>query len=307
MVMDVTEFGCCVVVWGTVDSVVMVAMFEGRFRRSCGGIPYHLRMALELRDIEVQLGGRSILQALSADFAPGALTAILGPNGAGKSTLLRAIFGAIEPIRGTITLFGRDSRGFTARERRKHFAYIAQRSSVEFAFTAREVVGFAHYGEHTDHRTVHEALERTGMIDFAEYRFDELSVGQQQRVSIARAIAQLHDQNGELSGKVLLADEPVASLDPAHAIEALDLMSEMARRGAIVVIVMHDLTTALRRADHALVLSADGRVAGAGNPADLVRTEVLQDVYDIELRPADTSFVVPLRRALAMKEQRKNP
>ena len=253
-------------------------------------------MALELRDISVRLGERDVLCSFTAVFPTGSVTAILGPNGAGKSTLLRAIIGVVETRGGRVILDGKPLDAMSASQRRDRLAYVAQRSTVEFSFTASEVVRFSGYGGRVDEIAVRYAMERTGTHELANRLFDELSVGQQQRVSIARALAQIGAHREDLSGSVLLADEPVASLDPAHALTSLDLMKDLARRGACVILVLHDLTTALRLANHVAVLDHHGRLAGAGAPDELTRTGVLQRVYDIELRAADSSVVLPARK-----------
>lgn len=253
-------------------------------------------MALELRDISVRLGERDVLCSFTAVFPTGSVTAILGPNGAGKSTLLRAIIGVVETRGGRVILDGKPLDAMSASQRRDRLAYVAQRSTVEFSFTASEIVRFSGYGGRVDETAVRYAMERTGTHELANRLFDELSVGQQQRVSIARALAQIGAHREDLSGSVLLADEPVASLDPAHALTSLDLMKDLARRGACVILVLHDLTTALRLANHVAVLDHHGRLAGAGAPDELTRTGVLQRVYDIELRAADSSVVLPARK-----------
>ena len=264
------------------------------------GNPYHPVMALELRDITVRLGDRDVLRSFDAAFASGSLTVILGPNGAGKSTLLRTIIGAIDAVRGSVKVNGNNlDREHAARGR---IAYVAQRSTVEFSFTARDVIGFGGYAGQVDTRAIEFAMDKTGTTALADRPFNELSVGQQQRVSIARALAQIGAQRSDLSGCVLLADEPVASLDPAHALAALELMQDLARRGACVIIVMHDLTTALRLADHVAVLDQDGTLAGFGTPSELMRTGVLQRVYDIELNAADSTVVLPARKVVDSAE-----
>ncbi len=260
-------------------------------------------MALELRDITVRLGERDVLRSFGTVFPGTCVTAILGPNGAGKSTLLRTIIGVVETCGGHVILNGEAFDAMSSSQKRRRLAYVAQRSTVEFSFTAREVVGFSGYGGQVEESAILHAMEQTDTDDLADRPFEQLSVGQQQRVSIARAFAQIGAHRADLSECVLLADEPVASLDPSHAWTTLELMKDLARRGACVIIVMHDLTTALRFANHVVVLDQNGGLAGAGTPDELVRTGVLQRVYDIELRAADASVLLPAKRCARVSEQ----
>ena len=231
-------------------------------------------------------GHRPVLRGVSAVFEPGALTAVVGPNGAGKSTLLRLLLGVIEPTGGACTLDGVATGSMSAGARAARVAYIGQRPAVS-GFGVREVVAMGRHAVGRDDAAVERAMEAAGVADLAARPVNELSAGQLQRVSLARALAQLAG-GGERGGGVLLADEPAAALDPRHAVEALTVLRGLARgggmagqQGVAAVVVLHDLHLASRFADRALVLRADGTVAACDAADRALAPETLREVFGI--------------------------
>ncbi len=224
--------------------------------------------------------GRLVLEGVTHAFATGTLTVVLGPNGAGKSTLLRTLMGVLTPVRGRVLLGEQRVHDLRPAERARRLAYIPQRSEAIFAFSLAEMVAMADVrGRVSD---VHGVLERVGLAPFAHAAFASLSAGQQQRGLVARAMVQLGD--GDLSGSVLLADEPVASMDPRHAVATMGLLAGLASRGATVVAVVHDLALAGAFATHAVLIGASGRVVGAGAATDMLDGETLGRLYDAPFR-----------------------
>lgn len=205
----------------------------------------------------------------------------MGPNGAGKSTLLRLMAGLLTPTSGRVTLEGgsdhkgraeRDVHSIDPADRARHIAYVAQRSSIAFGFPARQVVRMGLHAIGRDDRAADEAIGMMDVSAFADRPFNTLSAGQQQRVSIARAIAQLTGRDGRArSPRFLLADEPLAALDPRHVAQTLRAFRSLAEAGIGVVVVLHDLSAARWVADEAVLLDEGGTVRDAG-PADRVLT-----------------------------------
>jgi iron complex transport system ATP-binding protein len=226
--------------------------------------------------------GRGVLRGVDAAFEPGRVTAVLGPNGAGKTTLLRLLAGLAGPDRGAATLEGRPVARLPERERARRIAYIAQRTELAFAYTARQVVEFGLHAPGADHDAADRALRRVGVEDLAARPFAELSVGQQQRITLARALAQL--DRPPVPVRVLLADEPLAALDPRHVAACAGLLRELASSGAVVVLVLHDLPAAIRLADNALLLTDGGTVAGHGPVADVLEPGLLGRVFGVPFR-----------------------
>lgn len=238
-------------------------------------------------------GGRTALNGASCALRPGAVTVIVGPNGAGKSTLLRVLAGVRRPDRGVVTLDGHPVAALSARARARRIALVAQQPAVAFDFDARRVIAFGAEGAGRPPAAVDRAIERFGLEGLAPAPFGALSVGQRQRVSIARAWAQLDAD----APAFLLADEPVSAMDPAHAVRTMAEFRGMAGRGVGVGLVLHDLSLAARAADHVVLLDAGGRVAAQG-PADAVLTEhALSALFDTPIVRGDLPGVGPVLAA----------
>jgi iron complex transport system ATP-binding protein len=220
--------------------------------------------------------------------------AVIGPNGAGKSTLLRALAGTLVPSAGRVTLDGVDLGRLSGAARAARVAYIAQRPSVAVPMDVRRVVELGRHGRAGGLGAIDRAVTALDLDGVVDRPIAELSAGQQQRVSLARALAQL-DRGGErgggdapdhsgaldLSGTTLLADEPISAMDPAHALRTLELLRGLAARGAGVVVVLHELSLALRFCDHAALLAGDGTLAFAGPIGAAFDPERLRALYGI--------------------------
>jgi len=239
--------------------------------------------ALAVHDVSVRFGARVALADASFTTAHGQVTAILGPNGAGKTTLLRAIAG-LTPYRGTITLDGVDAASLDRRSRARRIGYVPQQSRLEAAISVFDVVAQGRYAHGdglgrlgaVDRRVVEEALRRVDATDDASRSFAVLSHGQRRRVLIARALA--------TGARLVLFDEPTASLDIGHALGFFRLVRELAADGAAIVIVLHDLDEAQRFCDTAVLLAA-GRVAARGRVAEVIAAQPVREVYGVELVP----------------------
>ncbi len=223
-----------------------------------------------------------VLRGVSLEIQPGRVSAVVGPNGSGKSTLVRLLLGRLHPQSGRITLDARPINRLSARARAQRLAFVPQHASLAFRYSVEQVVrfGLIAQGRGASESVVQRALERADIAERAREPFAQLSAGQQQRVTLARAIAQLMTAP-EGAPRVLLADEPTASMDPRHALACMDLLRDLASDGVGVALVIHDLSLALRVADHALLLDDHGRPAASG-PADEVLTPgTLKPVFGV--------------------------
>ena len=260
---------------------------------------------IQVSQVSFGFGGRpprQVLNQISFSPRPGSFTAILGPNGAGKTTLLRLMLGLLTPTSGQITVDGTRLADLTARQRAHRLAYIPQRSTVAFPYTVRQVVAMGRYAASTsrqDPAPVDRAIRAVGLEDRADEPIGVLSAGQQQRATLARALAQIEGHDSPL----ILADEPVSAMDPAHAISAMSVLTDLARRGSAVVVVLHDLNLAARWAQDALVMRATdsgGSAVAFGAIADVLVPEVLSPVFGVDFERvarADGSHVlIPLQR-----------
>lgn len=233
--------------------------------------------------VRVQRGGRTILHDVSASFAPGQVTAILGPNGAGKSTLLGVLAGLIRPEAGEAGLAGEPILALPPRLRARRLALLPQTPEIAWPVDGRTLVGLGRIpfiGARglgaEDEAAVARALADAGAEAFAGRLVSTLSGGERARVLIARALA------GD--PQWLLADEPLAGLDPGHALDAAALFRRLAHEaGRGVLLTLHDLPLAARIADRILIL-AEGVVIADGPPAVALAPDILARAYGIEAR-----------------------
>jgi len=222
--------------------------------------------------------GRGV-EDVSFQAAPGELLGIVGPNSAGKSTLLRLLSKVVLPERGRILVEGQEITTLPRRSLARRVAVVPQEFQVAFPFRVAEVVLMGRYPHNTggswegsrDHAAAAAALEATGILHLAGRRMDELSGGERQLVSIARALAQ--------EAPILLLDEPTAHLDLRHQGIILQILVRRHREGrGTTILVSHDLNLAAEHCDRLLLL-AGGRVRALGRPKEVMTPEHLEPAY----------------------------
>jgi len=241
---------------------------------------------LAAQQLEVALSGRPILNGVSLSLPSRQLVALVGPNGAGKTTLLRALAGLV-PSTGSIEIGGDRLSSLSLRERAKRFGYLPQGHHVHWPLPAKDVVALGRYPHGAtdparlsarDEQAVLRAMQATNVVGFAERPVTELSGGERSRVALARVLA--------VEAPVVLADEPIASLDPRYQIDVMINLRSAADRGVLVVVVTHDLGLAARFSDTVLVLS-DGRLVAQGKPEQALSEQIMADVFRISAYRAD--------------------
>ncbi|MGN6375483.1 MAG: ABC transporter ATP-binding protein [Sphingomonas sp.] len=237
---------------------------------------------LAFEDVSVDLAGRPVLYNVYVVLRPGRVTAILGPNGAGKSTLVKAAAALVATRSGRVRLGEREVAALLPRDRARAIGYLPQDAAVHWNVPAREIVALGRVPhrvpfsapDERDREAIDAAVAATEIAPLLDRPIAELSGGERARVLLARVLA------GDPAW--LLADEPLASLDPAHQIDLLDRLRERAAAGSGVVVVLHDLGQAARAADE-VVLMKPGSVAAPGAPVDVLTPEMLRDVFGIEV------------------------
>ncbi|MGA2111163.1 MAG: ABC transporter ATP-binding protein [Anaerolineales bacterium] len=242
---------------------------------------------LILDQVSVEYSGREgrrlALKDVSLTLQQGEVLALLGPNGSGKTTLIRAASGVLPPQRGRVCIAGdpKALHDLTPAERARRVAVVPQAAHLPGGFSVLEAVaigrtpylGWAGRETEKDLEQVRWAMERTNLMGLASRALDTLSGGEQQRVLIARALAQ--------SSPILLFDEPTAHLDLRNQIEILWLIAEMAREeGKSILIALHDLNQAARIADRVALLS-HGSIVSLGSPREILTAELLTRLYEI--------------------------
>lgn len=227
--------------------------------------------------------GPQLLHDISFQAHAGEVIVVLGANGSGKSTLLKTIGGELKAGTGSIRWKGLSLEEHPLQELARERAFLDQQSRVPFAFTAREIVRMGRYPFYTnvpspaDEQAVDSALRAMHADGFQHRSMPTLSGGEQQRVHIARVLAQLH---GVSTNALLLMDEPLNDLDIKHQHAVLELAREKASEGACVIVVLHDVELATRYADR-LLLMKGGRIVGLGTVEDILDPDLLSTVYDM--------------------------
>lgn len=259
---------------------------------------------LQAHGIAVQRGERQILSDIDLSLPAGQVIGVLGANGAGKSTLLAALAGELSPSAGRITLNGRPLSAWPAAELASCRAVLPQSPSLQFDLPVATVIGMGAYphARHTrtgaprtdsrdtaqaaiaeDQRILQRVLALADVQDLYGRRYRLLSGGEQQRVHLARVLYQLLlARQGHNEYRVLMLDEPTASLDPRHQLHLLSAVHTLAHEENVAaLVIVHDLNLAAGCCDRLLLLG-QGRVAACGTPAQVLTPDTLRQVYGVE-------------------------
>ena len=232
--------------------------------------------------------GKTLLHDATLACRPGAVTVLLGPNGAGKTTLLRLLAGLYAPTAGRVQLDGQALHGLDRQTLARARAVLSQEINLAFPMTVEDVVlmgRYPHDGRSTpahDQRIAQQALATLGLTAFAGRDYATLSGGEAQKVQMARVLAQIWEAPATGS-RVLLLDEPVASLDIQYQHQLLRVARQLAREQAIVVTILHDINLALAYADR-LVLLKNGRIHRILEQPAALTDELLREVFEVDLR-----------------------
>ncbi len=235
---------------------------------------------LNTQNLVLGYGERKIIDGLTVDIPPAKVTAIVGPNGCGKSTLLAGLARILAPKSGTVLLDGRDINTLATREVAHKLALLPQDASAPDGLTVEELIQFGRQPYRSlmrqwspqDNAIVQAALRATQLESLADRPLDALSGGQRQRAWIAMTVAQ--------DTPLLLLDEPTSALDLGHQIEVLELVRALSQQGKTVVMVIHDLPSACRYADHIIAMH-EGEIVADGRPVDIVTEALVERLYGV--------------------------
>lgn len=245
---------------------------------------------LELKNLSIGYQDVPVVQNISMEIQKGEIVALIGPNGAGKSTLLKTIIRELPPISGSVLFEGQPIASYSYQALSKKIAVIlTERIRVELT-TCRDIVATGRYPytgrfgilRKEDEQKVDEALEAVHATDLADRDFTAISDGQRQRVLLARAIAQ--------EPELILLDEPTSFLDVRHKLELLSILTEMARKKNITVLMsLHEIDLAEKAADRIMTIKGDSLFA-AGTPEEIFQEQRIRDLYDIRAGFYDPLF-----------------
>jgi iron complex transport system ATP-binding protein len=248
-------------------------------------------LKLSINKLSFSYAGHPVLKDVSLSVDVGEVLSVVGPNGSGKSTLLKCINHILKPKQNTVLIDGADTWKLNLKEMAKAMGYVPQSSSSTFPFTVFDVVlmGRRAYINWSitkrDNEIVSETLDFLGIGELAFRHFNELSGGEQQKVIVARALAQ--------QPQILLLDEPTSSLDIRHQMEILCLLRSLIQsRERSVVVSIHDLNLASRFSDK-MVLLKKGEIFAAGSPEDVLTEANIETVYGIKCRVLDSFLGTP--------------
>ncbi len=242
-------------------------------------------MALCAEGASLTIQHKTLLQATDVQLVAGEITAICGPNGAGKTSLLRVLAGDASLSSGRVCLNDQPLAHWVATDRAQTLAVLPQHSSLEFAFAVEDVVALGrtphNSGYQYDRQVVSAALAAIDGEQLRQRNYMALSGGEQQRVQLARVLAQLWEPSphGE---RHLLLDEPTASLDLAHQVLLLNVLKNFAAQGVGICVVVHDLNLAARMADRLLIMQ-NGSIVASGSPAEVLQAELIAHVFGVHV------------------------
>lgn len=232
------------------------------------------------KDLSVKAGVTTLVNGANLRLVPGELVALLGPNGAGKTSLLKAALGLEKRSAGFARLDGSDSAKLSPIERARRVAYLPQQRPLAWPNTVRDVVALGRYAygaapgrlSPEDAAAVDQAIKRCDLTELTDRQTDTLSGGELARVHCARAFA--------ADAPLLVADEPVAALDPRHQFRIMDIVREYVDGGCGALVVLHDISLAARYATR-IVWMKDSRIVADGAPEDTLTPERLADIYGV--------------------------
>ncbi|MBA5851056.1 ABC transporter ATP-binding protein [Clostridium sp. cel8] len=238
-------------------------------------------ISVKLNNLNCNFGKNQVLHNINIDFSKNKFYTILGPNGSGKTTLLRNIGRTISPSKNTIFLGNKDILDFTNKDLAKRIAVVPQNTISNFDFSALDIVlmGRAPYiprfkdESKEDYDIAKYSMKMTNTWYLRDKSINELSGGEQQRVIIARALAQKTD--------IMLLDEPISHLDIHQQIEILDTIKLLSKK-ITVIAVLHDLNLAAQYSDY-LILVNKGSIYSKGAPEEVLTKENIKQVYDINV------------------------
>ncbi len=264
-------------------------------------------MKIECDNVSFSYNLDPVIQDLNFQFGKGHFYGILGPNGCGKTTLLNIIGGILKQNFGQIVIDEKNIKNLSPREIAKQLAFVKQFDYVDIDFTVEEIIMMGRYTHierfssesENDKEIVHDIIHKLKLEPLAKRKFMELSGGEQQKIMIARAMAQ--------QGRILLLDEPTSHLDINYQIEFMELFNELVQEGIIVIAVLHDINLAAQFCDKVIFIK-DTNIKAFGNIEATITQKNIKEVYNVDVlvkkNPFTNSiYVSPIRRNHLISER----
>ncbi|ABS60938.1 MULTISPECIES: ABC transporter ATP-binding protein [Fervidobacterium] len=240
------------------------------------------KIVISLENISFSYGENFELKDISLYVEEGTFFGIIGPNGSGKTTLLSLIMKFLKPASGKIMINGNDIKHMSHKKIAQNIAYIAQDFNPSYDYTVEEIVemgGIAHsknfFDTEVDESKLINALNTVNLVEYRKRPFSTLSGGQQRRVLIARAIYQ--------NTPIIIADELINHLDIGQSVKVMDYLKSLTKMGKTVLGTFHDITIAAKYCD-IIALMKDGEITKVGTPKEIINKDILEKIYDINLK-----------------------
>lgn len=235
-------------------------------------------MNIKAENINITLEKNNILKGINIEVDNKEVVGIIGPNGSGKSTFLKCIYRVLKPSDGAILLDKVDIKNMTVKESSKRLAVLSQHNNYNFDFTVKDIVlmgrsphkKFMERDNKEDYDIVNDALKKVEMLEFKDRSFQSLSGGEQQRVILARALAQ--------QPQCLILDEPTNHLDIKYQLQLMRIVKNL---NIEVIAAIHDLNIAAMYCDKIYVLK-DGEIIKYGNPKEVLTQKLIKEVYEVD-------------------------
>lgn len=236
---------------------------------------------LNTTDLSIGYDKKIVVNDITVEIPKGQITSLIGPNSSGKSTLLKTLARILEPAKGEVFIDGENIQRLDTKTVAQKIASLSQTSTQISGLTVEEIVAYGRFPyqkgfsglKEQDHHLINWAIEATNLQELKERTLITLSGGQQQRVWIAMALAQDTD--------ILILDEPITFLDPAHQLEILELLQGINRQGKTILMTIHDLNHASRFSDYLLGMK-NGELIFQGTPKEIFTPEKLLNLFDIQ-------------------------
>lgn len=240
-------------------------------------------------DLTAKVGSKVLIDNVDFVVNPREVVVVVGPNGAGKSSLLKALCGDIPLTNGFVSINQRNLTDYTIAELATLRAVLTQSYELDFPFTVNEVVDMAHFSHQAQQSPLalkqfsDEAMQALGITHLAQQCFTRLSGGEKQRAQLARVLCQLQPSLAKNKNAYLLIDEPTSSLDLYHQYEVMTLAKKVAKQGAGVVAVIHDLSLAASFADRIYMMN-QGAVVAKGTPEQVLTQARMNEIYNVDAK-----------------------
>lgn len=235
---------------------------------------------IQARNISLHVGGRSLLSSVNLDIQPGQFTAVAGPNGAGKTSLLKVLSGEQGRHTGEVLLNGVQASRYNPAQLALVRAVLPQATSVQFSFTVKQIVEMSRLHHRAPQKksaeVVRQVMDLTGILEWSHRNYLTLSGGEQQRVQLARVLAQVWDIQSY--PRYILLDEPTSSLDLAQQQLIFGLVKHACERNIGVVAIVHDLNQVTQFADKLYFLK-EGSIVAGGKPKEVFTKSIIEETF----------------------------